>query len=72
MIIRILFLASLFLVGCSTQSKFIPIAEDSDREWNDKYDPEEWRERLKKCRAFMYMENDAWHWCMGKDYEKDS
>ena len=61
---RILLVASIFLIGCSTQSKFIPIAEDSDLEWNDKFDSDAWREKFKRCQAFLYEENDSWHWCM--------
>ncbi len=64
------YIVLIMLTACSTNPKFIPIEEDSDREWNDNYDPEKWRERFKKCRAFMYMENDAWHWCMRKATEE--
>jgi hypothetical protein len=67
MIIRILLLASLFLVNCSTQSKFIPIAENSNLEWNDEYDSDEWREKFKRCQAFLHSDNDAWHWCMNNE-----
>ena len=67
MTIRILLLVSIFVIGCSTQSKFIPIAEDSSLEWNDKFDSDKWREKYKKCEAFLYWDNDAWHWCMNDE-----
>ena len=46
-----------------------PILEE-EKEWNDKYDPEQWRERFKECQPFLYMEDDSWHWCMEKNREK--
>tara|TARA_R100000995_G_scaffold19097_1_gene7921 strand:- start:2 stop:223 length:222 start_codon:yes stop_codon:yes gene_type:complete len=64
MIIRILLLVSIFLIGCSTQSKFIPIPKDSNLEWNDKFDSDKWRENYKKCQGFLHQDNDAWQWCM--------
>ena len=67
MTIRILLVASIFLIGCSTQSKFIPIPEDSKLEWSDSYDPDQWREQYKKCQAFLYEDNDAWRWCMDNE-----
>lgn len=62
--IKILWLVSIFLVGCSTSSNYIPIAENSDLEWNDKYDSDKWREKYKQCQGFLYQDNDAWRWCM--------
>jgi len=64
MTIRILLLVSIFLIGCSTPSKFIPIAENSSLEWNDKFDSDAWREQYKKCQAFLYESHEAWDWCM--------
>ena len=57
-------ITSIFLISCSTPSKFIPIAENSNLEWNDKFDSDKWREKFKRCQAFLYEENDSWHWCM--------
>ena len=67
MIIRTLLLVSIFLVGCSTQQQFIPIANDSDLEWNDKYDSDKWRQKFKRCQVFLHSDNDAWHWCMNNE-----
>ncbi len=65
--IKILWLVSIFLVGCSTPSNYIPIAENSSLEWNDKYDSDKWREKYKQCQGFLYQDNDAWHWCMNNE-----
>ena len=51
------------LSNCSTVNQ--------DQKQNDYYDSDKWKERLKECRAFMYMENDAWHWCMETKKERD-
>ena len=68
MIIRTLLLVSIFAIGCSsTPSKFIPIAENSNLEWNDEYDSDKWREKFKRCQAFLHSDNDAWHWCMNNE-----
>ena len=64
---RILLLVSIFLIGCSTPSKFIPIAENSSLEWNDKFDSDAWREQYKKCQAFLYESHEAWDWCMDNE-----
>ena len=61
---KILLLVSIFLIGCSTPSKFIPIAENSSLEWNDRFDSDAWREQYKKCQAFLYESHEAWDWCM--------
>jgi hypothetical protein len=65
--IKILWLVSVFLVGCSTPSNYIPIAENSGLEWNDKYDSDKWREKYKQCQGFLYQDNDAWRWCMNNE-----
>ena len=65
--IKILWLVSIFLVGCSTPSNYIPIAENSDLEWNDKYDSDKWREKYKQCQGFLYQDNDAWRWGMNNE-----
>ena len=58
-------LVSIFVfASCTTQSKFIPIDETSDLEWNDRFNSEDWREKFNKCRPFLYMEDNSWHWCM--------
>ena len=62
--IKILLLAS--LVSCSTHSKYID-TPDKPLEWDDSYNSEEWREKFKKCKPFLYMDNDAWHWCMNNE-----
>ncbi len=67
MTIRILLVASIFLIGCSTPSNYIPIAENSSLEWNDKYDSDKWREKYKQCQGFLYQDNDAWRWCMNNE-----
>ena len=67
MTIRILLVASIFLIGCSTPSNYIPIAENSSLEWNDKYDSDKWREKYKQCQGFLYQDNDAWRWCMDNE-----
>ena len=64
---RILLLVSIFLIGCSTPSKFIPIAENSSLEWNDRFDSDAWREQYKKCQAFLYESQEAWDWCMDNE-----
>ncbi len=51
--IKILWLVSVFLVGCSTPSNYIPIAENSDLEWNDKYDSDKWREKYKQMSRIL-------------------
>ena len=65
--IKTLLLVSIFCIGCSTPSKFIPIAKDSSLEWNDKFDSDKWREKYKKCEAFLYSDADAWNWCMDNE-----
>ena len=65
--IKILWLVSICLVGCSTPSNYIPIADNSDLEWNDKYDSDKWREKFKKCQDFLHSDNDAWNWCMNNE-----
>ncbi len=65
--IKILLVASIFLIGCSTPSNYIPIAENSSLEWNDKYDSDKWREKYKQCQGFLYQDNDAWRWCMNNE-----
>ena len=67
MTIRILLVASIFLIGCSTPSNYIPIAENSSLEWNDKYDSDKWREKYKQCQGFLYQDNNAWRWCMDNE-----
>ena len=67
MTIKILMVASIFLIGCSTPSNYIPIAENSDLEWNDKYDSDKWREKYKQCQGFLYQDNDAWRWYMNNE-----
>ena len=57
-------LVGAFLVSCSTPSSYIPIAENSSLEWNDKYDSDKWREKYKQCQGFLHQDNDAWRWCM--------
>ena len=37
------------LTTCST-----PILETEKKEWNDKYDPNEWRAQFEKCRELFY------------------
>ena len=64
---KILWLVSIVLVGCSTQSQFIPVPQKSNLEWNDKYDSDKWREQYKKCQGFLYQDNDAWRWCMNNE-----
>lgn len=64
---KILWLVSIFLIGCSTPSNYIPIAENSNLEWNDKYDSDKWREKYKQCEGFLYQDNDAWRWCMNNE-----
>ena len=65
--IKILWLVSKFLVGSSTPYNYIPIADNSDLEWNDKYDSDKWREKFKKCQDFLHSDNEAWHWCMNNE-----
>jgi hypothetical protein len=47
------------------------------KEWNNKYDPEDWRAQFNECRDKFYtaypdeiIETD-WHKCMRKDYSKE-
>ena len=67
MTIRILLVANIFLIGCSTPPNYIPIAENSSLEWNDKYDSDKWREKYKQCQGFLHQDNDAWRWCMNNE-----
>ena len=55
------------MFSCSTPSNYIPIADNSDLEWNDKYDSDKWREKFKKCQDFLHSDNEAWHWCMNNE-----
>jgi len=64
---RILLLVSIFLIGCSTPSNYIPIAKNSNLEWNDKFDSDKWQKKYKKCQAFLYHDHDAWNWCMDNE-----
>ena len=59
--IKILLLAS--LEGCTTHNNFIETPNKS-LEWDDRFNSDEWREKFKKCQAFLHSDNDAWHWCM--------
>ena len=36
------------LAGC------VHTPEVKQKEWNDKYDPNEWRKQFEKCRAIHY------------------
>jgi len=53
------------LTTCST-----PILETEKKEWNDKYDPNQWRAQFEKCRELFYtnypeeIKRDEWSACM--------
>ena len=55
-----------FILGCANQSKVIETPKEISG-WSDEYDPSEWREKFKKCQAFLHSDNDAWHWCMNNE-----
>lgn len=46
------------------------------KEWNDKYDPAEWRKQFEYCKGIFYtnypeeVKRDEWSECMNKDYAK--
>mgnify|MGYP003108483503 FL=1 len=50
------------LAGCTHTSEI--------KEWNDKYDPSEWRKQFEKCKAIYYAPYpeeivlEEWHNCM--------
>ncbi|RPG04998.1 MAG: hypothetical protein CBE07_003335 [Pelagibacteraceae bacterium TMED247] len=44
------------------------IPESPNKEWNDDYNPDAWREHFRECAAFLESE-DAWHWCMNNFME---
>ena len=55
------------LVGCAHTPEI--------KEWNDKYDPNDWRKQFEKCRAIHYTAYpeeiilEEWRKCMDeKDY----
>ena len=60
-----LILASLYLTGCALETK---------KEWNDKYDPSQWRKQFNVCKDIFYsnlseeIKRDEWSKCMDKDY----
>ena len=53
------------LTTCSTT-----ILETEKKEWNDKYDPNQWRAQFEKCREIFYtnypeeIKRDEWSACM--------
>ena len=53
------------LTTCSTT-----ILETEKKEWNDKYDPNQWRAQFEKCRELFYtnypeeIKRDEWSACM--------
>lgn len=47
---------TMVITGCATTVE--------DKEWRDIYDSEDWRKQFNDCQDFLYMDNDAWHWCM--------
>jgi hypothetical protein len=58
-----------FLAGC------VHTPEVKQKEWNDRYDPNEWRKQFEKCKAIHYAPYpeeiilDEWRKCMDeKDY----
>ena len=57
------------LTGC------VHTPEVKQKEWNDRYDPNEWRKQFEKCKAIHYAPYpeevilDEWRKCMDeKDY----
>jgi len=62
-----LLVLSLALTACATP----PV----EKEWNDKYDPANWRRQFEECRYLLYTaysketQRDQWSECMDKDYE---
>ena len=60
------------LTTCSTT-----ILETEKKEWNDKYDPNQWRAQFEKCRDIFYtnypeeIRQEEWHLCMQeKEWEE--
>ena len=58
-----------FLVSCAHTP------EVKQKEWNDRYDPNEWRKQFEKCKAIHYAPYpeeiilDEWRKCMDeKEY----
>jgi hypothetical protein len=47
-----------------------------EKQWNDKYDPAEWRKQFNECRKLLYtaypeeIQRDEWSECMNQDYAK--
>ena len=62
---KILLPVSFILLGCSTTNSYIE-TPDTPLEWNDKFDSEDWRKKFDRCRPFLYMDDDSWHWWMEK------
>ena len=63
------------LSGCA-QTPIVEIVPDANqKEWNNKYNPTDWRKQFEKCKAIHYAPYpeevilDEWRKCMDeKDY----
>jgi len=57
-----------FVTACATN---LP----ETKEWNDKYNPADWREQFELCKDKFYtnypeeIKQEEWHECMSRDYE---
>ena len=55
------------LTTCST-----PILKTEKKEWNDRYDPSDWRAQFEKCKEIFYTnypeetKRDEWSACMNE------
>ena len=64
------------LSGCA-QTSIVEIVPDTDqKEWNNKYNPSEWRKQFEKCKAIFYVPYpeeivaEEWSKCINKkNYE---
>ena len=63
-----LLILSVLLTACASA----PVQKD----WNDKYDPAQWRKQFQECRKLLYtafpeeVQRDEWSECMQRDYAK--
>ncbi len=65
--ILITILCTSVLTSCAIGWRVPP---NNDKEWNDSYDSDAWREHFRECAAFLESET-AWHWCMNQIMEDE-
>jgi len=62
------------LAGCAQTSIVEIVPDTNQKEWNDKYNPNDWRKQFEKCKDIYYAAYseevvlEEWHKCMqGED-----